>query len=224
MRLSVTLIFIFLTAVVSAQFSSQRYYAIYGGPGLLTVFSDIGDFNMGFAVNGGLRYMFDPHFSFKVNLVSGNIYGSDEGSRNESRGISFNTLILESTGLVEFFFFREKRGFSRTGDLILRPIINPYIFAGPGGIYFNPSVKYKVEADNPEYERFAMVFTGGGGLNIVLNRRWSMNIEMGGRYITTDYIDGYSSFASKSNDLYYFTTTNIIYCVISGPKRPRRYR
>jgi len=222
MKLSVTLIFCLLTVSVSAQLTRPKYYEVYLGPGLLTVFSDIGDFNTGYAANAGFRYRLDPHFSLKANLVSGLISGTDEGSRNEGRGIRYNTFLIEPTAQIEFFIFSEKRGFSRRGMMILKPAINPYVYVGAGGIYFNPSVTFPgEEKEAPNFTKFTTVVTGGGGINFVLNKKWSLNIELGGRFITTDYLDGYTSYASKSNDLYYFTTVNAIYRIIPGPRRRR---
>lgn len=221
MKLSVTLIFILLATGLTAQYTRPEYIEIYAGPGLLAAFSDIGNYNTGFALNTGFRYRFDSHFSFRANIVSGLIYGTDKGSRNENRGITFNTLLIEPTGQLEFFIFREKRGFSRTGYLILKPRMNLYLFAGAGGIYFNPSVKYKYDTEEPHYTKFTTAITAGGGLCFIVKKKWSVNAELSGRYITTDYLDGYTSFASKSNDIYYFSTANIIYRIIPGPHRRR---
>lgn len=219
MKLFATLIFVLLACSLSAQFTRREYFEIYAGPGLLVAFSDIGNYNTGFAVNTGFRYRFNSHFSFRANIISGYIYGTDKGSKNENRGITFTTFLIEPTGQVEFFIFREKRGFSRTGHLILKPRINPYIFAGGGGLYFDPSVTYKYDTEEPHYTKFTTAITAGGGLNIIINKKWSLNAELSGRFITTDYLDGYTSFASKSNDIYYLSTVNLIYRLIPGPHR-----
>lgn len=222
MKFFATLIFCFLTVSISAQYTRTNYYEIFAGPGLLTAFSDIGEYNTGFAVNTGFRYRFSLHFSFRANLASGLISGTDEGSRNENRGINFNTLIVEPTAQLEFFIFRERRGFNRRGHLVLKPFINPYLFAGAGGIYFDPYIKSSnVNITTDEFSKVTPVINGGGGLNLIISKKWSLGMEMGGRFITTDFLDGYTSTASKSNDLYYFTAVNIIYRFIPVPMRKR---
>jgi opacity protein-like surface antigen len=221
MKLSLTLIFILLAGRISAQYLRPEYKEIYAGPGAITAFSDIGDFNTGYAVNVGFRYRLDNHFSLRANIISGLIYGSDEGSKNNGRGITYSTFIIDPTGQLEFFIFREKKGFSRTGHLIFKPVVNPYLLAGAGGIYFNPDVRYRSNTEEPHYTKFTTAITGGGGLNFAVNKKWSVNAELSGRYITTDYLDGYSSYASKSNDIYYVTTVDIIYRIIPNPRRKR---
>jgi hypothetical protein len=222
MKFLVTLIFCFLAVSISAQYTRTNYYEIYAGPGLLTVFSDIGDYNTGFALNTGFRYRFSLHFAFRANLVSGLITGTDEGSRNENRGINFNTVLIEPTAQLEYFIFREKRGFNRRGHLVLKPFFNPYLFAGAGGIYFYPSIKSSnVDLISEDYSKFAPVINGGGGFNFIVSKKWSLGMEIGGRFITTDFLDGYTSTASKSNDLYYYTAVNIIYRFIPVPLKKR---
>jgi hypothetical protein len=222
MKFLATLIFSFLAVSLSAQYTRTNYYEIFLGPGLIVAFTDIGTYNSGFAVDISLRYRFNRHFSFRANLVSGSISGTDEGSKNDSRGIIYHTLLTEPTAQIEFFVFREKRGFDRRGFLVLKPVINPYAFAGTGGIYFYPSV----EGGNPDmiphdYSKFAPVLNGGGGLILTINKKWSFGMEMGGHFILTDYLDGYTSEASTSRDMYYFANVNLIYRFIPVPWKNR---
>jgi hypothetical protein len=222
MKLISTLIFSFLVVTLSAQYTRKNYYEIFFGPGMFAAFTDIGTYNTGFGADLGLRYRFNRHFSFRANLVTGSISGTDEGSKNDSRGIIYHTLLTEPTAQIEFFIFREKRGFDRRGYLVLKPVINPYIFAGTGGIYFYPSI----EGGNPDripndYSKLAPIINGGGGFIFILNKKWSCSIEMGGRFIISDYLDGYTSDASTSRDMYYFAHINVIYRFIPGPRGKR---
>ena len=223
MKFFATLVFSFIVIPLSAQYTRTNYYEIFFGPGMFVAFTDIGNYNTGSGADLGLRYRFDSHFSFRANLVSGYLSGTDEGSKNDSRGITYHTLFIEPTAQIEFFLFREKRRFDRRGNLVLKPFINPYAFAGIGGNYFYPSIK----SGNPDiilpddYSRFAPVISGGGGLIFTINKKWSCGVEMGGRFILTDYLDGYTSDASASRDMYYFANINLIYRFISVPIKYR---
>ena len=45
---------------------------------------------------------------------------------------------------------------------------------------------------------------------------FNFGVEIGGRYTTTDYLDGYSSQYSKSNDVYYFLNVTVTYKMKTG--------
>jgi hypothetical protein len=107
-----------------------------------------------------------------------------------------------------------------------------YLFAGAGGVFFNPvpleGFKDKLEKikeiDNPSeevlaaykdnYSKFAPVFPVGVGLKYAIDAKWSLGLELGRRFTTTDYIDGYSNpVYSKHNDTYYIGSFKVIYKV-----------
>jgi hypothetical protein len=222
MKLFTTLIFSFLVVSLSAQYTRKNYYEIFFGPDLFVAFTDIGTYNTGFGAHAGFRYRFDPHFSFRANLLSGSISGTDAGSENESRGIIYHTLLVEPTVQIEFFLFRERRGFDRRGHLGLKPVINPYAFVGAGGIYFFPTIESgNTDMITDDNSGFAPALNGGGGLIFTINKKWSCGVELGGRFIMTDYLDGYTSDASTSRDLYYSGNINLIYRFIPVPIKYR---
>jgi len=223
MKFFATLVLSFMFLTLSAQYTRKNYYEIFLGPGIFAAFTDIGTYNTGLGADVGLRYRFDSHFSFRANLVAGYVSGTDEDSDNDSRGIIYHTLLMEPTAQIEFFFFRERRGFDRRGHLVVKPVINPYAFAGAGFIYFSPTIE---EASVPvmmpeDYSRMAPVLNGGGGLIFTLNKKWSCGIEMGGRFILTDYLDGYTSDASTSRDMYYYSNIHLNYRFIPVPLKNR---
>ena len=152
--------------------------------------------------------------------MSGIAYGDDAGTRNEARGLSYHTLMIESTAQAELFILKQKRGFNRRGNMTWIPRLRPYIFAGGGGICFNPSVEdLTPDSNGTGFKKIAPVMIGGAGFIYGINREWFLGAELGGRLITTDYLDGYTSSASKSNDLYYIATVNLIYQI-----NPRAWR
>ena len=56
----------------------------------------------------------------------------------------------------------------------------------------------------------------GIGLKFGLNTSWSIGFDMGGRFTTSDYIDGYTSEYSKSKDVYIFGVINMVYKIETG--------
>lgn len=195
---------------------------VMAGAGITTVLGDIGVYGIGPAFNAGFRYRFNNNFSIATSIHPALALGSDANTRNESRGLSYKTFLLEPTVQFEYFFFKERRGFDRMGRLISVPRIRPYLFGGGGGVYFNP----KVEGENlssvsTDYSKFTWTVIGGAGFIYTLNKEWLLGAEFGGRYLTVDYLDGYSPSASKANDLYYMASVNLIYRWEPSPHRRR---
>jgi hypothetical protein len=208
--------------MVSAQYTRKNYYEIYAGPGIIVAFTDVGTYNTGYTGSLGLRYRFDRHFSVRASLSYGSLSGTDEGSKNEIRGIVYQSVFIEPAAQVEYFLFIERRGFDRRGYLVLKPYVNPYAFAGVGGTFFYPSIQSgKVPLPEDDYSRAAPVISGGGGLIFTINKKWSCGLEAGGRFLFTDYLDGYTCEDSQSNDMYYYGNINLIYRFIPVPFKNR---
>ena len=195
---------------------------VMAGAGMPVLLGDIGTFGTGPALRAGFRYRFDQNFSISSGIHASYILGSDANSRNEARGLSFKTLLVEPAVQVEYFFFQEKRGFGRMGRLITVPRIRPYLFGGAGCVYFNPELEGKNLSDVTEdYSKLALVVTGGAGLIYSFSKEWLAAAELGGRYLAMDYLDGFSPSASRANDLYYTGTLSLIYRWESKPYRRR---
>ena len=83
--------------------------------------------------------------------------------------------------------------------------------------------------DNPGYDNnmhYGLVIPVGAGLKYTLDAKWSLSVEAGYRWTTTDYLDAYSSAFSKYNDAYYTTSFKAIYKIRNNRKgRPifRKY-
>jgi hypothetical protein len=198
---------------VQAQYRSDRpVMGIVAGAGFPVVLGDIGTFGTGPVFTAGFRYRFDHNFSVKANIHCGLATGSDANSRNESRGLSYNTFFVESTVQAEYFFFQEKRGFDRRGRLISLPRIRPYVFGGTGTVYFKPTLDGEdLTSAETDFSKVVWTLLGGAGLSWSFNKKWIIAGEIGGRLLMIDYFDGFSPSASRANDLYYISTIHAIY-------------
>jgi hypothetical protein len=45
---------------------------------------------------------------------------------------------------------------------------------------------------------------------------YNVGLELGGRYTFSDYLDGYTSQHSRSNDVYYFFNVTFTYKLLTG--------
>jgi hypothetical protein len=213
----------------------RRYEALFG-VGFLNYFGDIGGAATSdnwFGIKDlsikhtrpslylGARYKIRENVAVKLNLMYGFLAGEDEGSKNSDRGFKFSTNLFEPSLQVEYSIISEEKRyqssalFNKRGMVNNYSQINLYLYAGIGGVFYNPKVNDAMEsapAYDPDHSKAGIVLPVGIGLKYVINQNWSVGGDFGVRLTTTDYLDGYSNPKfSKANDLYYFGFINGIY-------------
>ena len=155
-----------------------------------------------------VKYNLNHTWGIRGNFAYANTYAHDTHSRvqqRRDRNLGFFGPIMEAAVLVDFNFFKwlPQRG---------RIVYTPYIFAGVGGIYYDPKVylapsgggpakkislreiqtEYHV-TDNPDsYAKYAVSIPFGAGFKYNLRGPWSVGIELGYRLALTDYLDDVS--------------------------------
>lgn len=183
----------------------------------------------------GAQYKILETFSAKTSFTWGMIHADDAQAGSEGRrrrNLHFRSPLFELAFQAKYFFIKEKIGsryaISRGG---LSNLINAYIFAGIGGIHFNPKASLNGEwyelqplgtegqglkdedgnfAVGPKYSLFELAFPVGIGAKYTLSTRWSIGFEIGARYTTTDYLDDasgsyfnyYDYYKAEDNDFY----------------------
>ncbi len=206
-------LFLFLLLPTSAQqYQFDRYEAI-AGVGTTTIFGDIGGLSTRAALSAGLRYTIQYRISVKGSLNLGWGYGTDKGSDNENRGYTYNTFLIEPSVQAEYHFYRTRgTGYNRKGYRLEVPRFGIYGFVGFGAVYFEPIPGGNLEEDfEDDFRNVAIAFPVGIGIQVGIARKLMIGIELGGRYVRTDYIDGYTSDNSKSLDVYYLVLLNAAY-------------
>jgi len=213
----------------------RRYEAVFG-VGFLNYFGDIGGAATSdnwFGIKDlsikhtrpslylGARYKIRENMGLKLNFMYGYLAGDDEGSKNSDRGFQFTSSVFEPSLQYEFSIISEEKRykssalFNKSGMVNNYSQINLYLYAGIGGVFYNPKVNDALEnasAYDPNHPKAGIVMPVGIGLKYVVNQNWSVGGEFGVRFTTTDYLDGYSNPKfSKANDLYYFGFINGIY-------------
>lgn len=197
-----------------AQFHRKKgpLFEVNGGVGVTPVFADIGDLSLGPALTAGFRYRMGDHLSLKLSVHSAIFLGDDLGTENKDRGLDYMTIIAEPSVQFEYTFFKEKKASNRHGKMTTRPKVRPYIFVGGGGVYFMPEVGGDDLSEvTTDYKKFSMAIVGGAGFLHHFQPHLLWGVELGGRYLMTDYLDGFSPGSSQSNDLYNFMTINLVY-------------
>lgn len=182
-----------------------------GGSSKPSHFLSFRDLDIGttrFVIQAGLRCKLKEKLSLKTSVYGGMLYGDDQEAgtwQRKIRNLHFRSPIVEGSFQLEYSFIKEKIG-SRyaVSRASFRNLINAYLFVGVGGFYFNPSTKYDgkwyqlqplgtegqgLALNPPKYKLFELCFPIGIGFKYTLTKDWSIGIEIGSRYTTTDYID-----------------------------------
>jgi len=199
--------FIFLLSVVNGQ---EWEVGLQGGAS-----GYMGDINPenplafnDWSAGAFVKYNLNHTWGIRGNFAYANTHAYDTHSRvqqRRDRNLGFFGPIMEAAVLVDFNFFKwlPQRG---------RIVYTPYIFAGVGGIYFDPKMyiapsgggptkkvslreirtEYDVK-DNPDpYAKYAISIPFGAGFKYNLRGPWSVGVELGYRLALTDYLDDVS--------------------------------
>lgn len=237
----IAILFLFTCiSVVEAQRWRLQRYRVFFGAGFSNYFGDIGgtaaDNNyLGFADVGinttyssfhfGALYKLQQNLDVKLNVNHAILRGSDLGSRNEIRNLSFNSTLWEVSGQVNYIFYSGLSSggglFSRRGLRGSQPHLNMHVFVGLGGAHYDASlgseqaVQERLAIGHPgEMDKqtgLTAVIPAGVGLSYLLGNFWELGFELGGRYTFTNSLDGFASHYGTRNDIYYFSTLQLIY-------------
>ncbi|MEM7102118.1 MAG: DUF6089 family protein [Bacteroidota bacterium] len=206
-------VFIFILLSFSTLSLQAQDFEVGGWLGTSVYF---GDLNTNFSfkrpgVAGGIvgRYNFNPRVAVKASASYAHVSYDDALSPfvfQRTRNLDFSSHIIEGTFQLEFNFLKYEHG---SDDHFW----TPYVFGGLTVFYFNPRTKFNDEwvalqplgtegqAKNSEYSRTQPAFAFGGGLKFDLNYAWSINFEVSGRYLFTDFLDDVSGVYPDFDDL-----------------------
>jgi len=223
------ILFFIIPYVSDAQRWKRYRYELVGGIGTVNVFGDLGggdgvarhntlDFNIQGtrpAVMVAGRYKMKELLAVKVNLFLAYANASDKYTANEARSnrdATTNTFLIEPSVQLEYSLIKERYGRRYTFSNIRHfniTHVNTYLFIGVGGLFYFPDKKIAIDNGVGEPGMFTAAFPMGIGFKYALNRVYTMGIEMGNRFTTTDYLDGHSDKFSQANDAYLFLLFSI---------------
>jgi len=223
--------------MVQSQAWKYRRYEAWGALSAFQYYGDIGavedlqflkGFNqVNFLINRpgfslGMIYRYKERWYIQGSNSFGYFVQSDKNtSRNRARNFAFSTIIDEFSIQGLYFLTKEsdkhfynsiwnrrERGFKK----IFQPI-SIYTFAGVGGALFWVTPKESF-VGSPRFvgnKHVAIAFPIGFGLKFAYSPSYSMSIEIGRRFTTTDFLDGFTSQYSKHNDVYYILNFKATY-------------
>jgi hypothetical protein len=236
--LVVVILFFIIAQISEGQLWRQKRYEAIVGLGSSHFFGDVGGYTktkniLGlkditfkqtrFDFNMGLRYRILDDLSARLSLTYGILNATDERGSNPDRGMEAKTSIFEPALIGEYCFIKSKMEnsflFSRGRKTPFKSVISSidiYAFTGIGGLSYNVKGNDKLVARGLKNSGFAAVIPAGIGLNMLIRPEYNFGIEIGGRYAFSDYLDGYTSQFSSSNDVYYFFNFTFTYKILTG--------
>ncbi|HBH22218.1 MAG TPA: hypothetical protein DDY13_02225 [Cytophagales bacterium] len=208
MKCRYSILLFFALLFVADQVFAQGYYnirrarnlVVTGGTGLAFYFGDLADpgdisnITPNFTV--GARYNVTNRIAVGTDLTWFMLRGADSKSETKQiRNLSFRSHNFELNLIGQVTLFEEGERF------YLRPLVNPYIYAGIGVVQFNPTAEldgeryylpdFKTEQVN--YSTIALCIPAGIGLKFRLNPFFNISVDGGFRWVQSDYLDDVSS-------------------------------
>lgn len=191
---------------------AQKGIELGGNAGISYYFGDLNtNYNLsspGISLELKARKNFNERVSVAAGLLFGTIQASDSNSGNNferARNLDFSSNVWDLNFSLEFNFFPYYHGSEDN-------YYTPYVFGGFSVVKYNPTTelngtKYELRDFGTEGQFFgneyflmsgALVY--GIGFKWDINRDWSVNTQISGRRLFTDYIDdvsgSYPDFAS----------------------------
>lgn len=168
----------------------------------------------------GATYRLNQMLYVQGGANFGLLGASDKGSRNEGRNYAFSTFGTEINATAMLFVIpeSEQNYYYSVMDLRggLRHMNKPfslYLFVGGGGFFYNVTPKLDlIESDRfNNSQKFTAVIPFGVGIKYKFFARTFLGVELGARYVLSDYLDGFSPSQSKHNDIYYTLNFKLIH-------------
>ncbi len=237
--LLILILFCVLSQFTEAQLWKLKRYELSGGLGPTFFFGDVGGYTQGenilgikdmtflqTRINGDIsfKYRISQTVSARFSLSGGLLKATDERGSNEGRGYEASTTFFQPALIGEYYFIKNRSEnsyiFVSSGKRFLSTLFRSldfFVFTGVGGMMYSVSGNDALES-NPDFNSggFAAVIPVGVGTNLVFSPNINFGVEFGGRYAFSDYLDGYTSQYSSSNDVYYFLNFVVTYKVKTG--------
>ena len=201
----------FIISISAAQ--AQRGWEAGGLIGVSHYFGDLNtDFRLtdpGRAIAVAARFNFNERICLRFSGNYGEVSAYDSDSENLfelARNLSFQSTILEGNAQLEFNFLPYLHGSKDN-------FFTPYVLAGLSTVHFNPMTEYEgklVELrplgtegqfKGEEYRKSSLAINYGFGLKLDINYYWSINVELSGRRMATDYLDDVSTVYADKDDI-----------------------
>lgn len=232
-------LFFLMHQLADAQLWKLRRYELSGGIGPTFFFGDVGGYSQGenilgikdmsflqTRINGDIsfKYRITQSVSARLSFSGGLLKATDERGSNEGREFEASTTFFEPALIGEYYFIKNRSEnsylFASSGKRFFSSLFKSldfFAFTGIGGMKYTVSGNEALESNqNFNSGGFTAVIPVGVGTNMIFSRSINFGVEFGGKYAFSDYLDGYTSQYSSSNDVYYFLNLVVTYKIKTG--------
>jgi hypothetical protein len=203
-------LFIVLLTVAFLETSAQSFYSyrrdrdfiVSIGSGTTNYFGEMVNPGSWGTTRPNIILGAEYHLSNRVALrgefswfqISGNDADANDDRKKRNLNFTSNNYELDVTGAV-YLLPQGVRFYQRSK-------LNPYVFAGIGLLYMNPTTRdsqgnkhalQPLRTEGVSYSRFQPVIPFGGGVKLKVNPFFNVIVEAGYRLTFTDYLDDVSS-------------------------------
>jgi len=236
----------FTVQLADAQLWKLRRWEAEFGLGPSFSFPDVGGYTTGknflglkdlsyrqtmFCVNGSLKYRLSRTLNARLSLSYALLHSNDARGSNEGREYEATTNLFEPALMMEYYFVKNKYEssflFLKGRNLwTLLSSLDFYAFAGVGGVGYTVKLNDALiergitEPGSTSDHGFTLVIPGGIGATLIYNPNLNFGLEFGGRWVNTDYLDGFDPkiLPNKAKDKYYFLNFTVTYKLKTGPR------
>jgi len=209
---------------------------LFGDPGVLDEkqgffnFLDYRFTDTRFLYSVGIRHIFSNNLGIKANACYGTFAGTDEKSKYNERGYSFESTLYEFAIHGEFLLLGGPNSESSTPHTL-------YVYAGVGVMKSKADLKYSKDlkysndsttnysiippmtghdGDSIKLKVIGPVIPFGIGYQIQFNNKISLGAEFGYQYFFSDFIDGLKTKKSTKRDVLTSLSLTIAYKINKG--------
>jgi hypothetical protein len=232
------LLLCFIVSITDAQIWKLKRFEATAGLGPSFFFGDIGGYSQTknilgirditlkqtrFNFNANFKYRITQEVNIRLSLTSGLLHATDVRGSNENRGLEASMIIIEPALIGEYYFIKNKAENSylftkgkATGINGIIKSLDFYVFTGLGGLGYSIKGNAQLQKIGFNPGGFTVVIPVGIGSTLIYSPNFNFGVELSGRYSFSDYLDGYTSQYSRSNDVYYFFNFTITYKLKTG--------
>ncbi len=223
-----TLLFLGVNQNSNAQFHEAGVFS-----GAMGFVGDVGETkglnsisNLKFAHGIVYKYNIDEYIALRASFTKGEVRADDAEAKEafkQNRGLNFHSEITEFAGIIEYNFFRAKRGQEDRHH-------TPFVFAGLSYFSFNPQSEYlgvtydlqelgtegqTLNGKDDKYKLNQLGIPFGMGYKVNMGKKWRLTLEFNLRKTFTDYIDdaseayAFNNVATPSPTVYFSDPTAI---------------
>ena len=156
--------------------------------------------NLKFAHGIVYKYNIDEYISLRASFTKGEILADDVDAEEvfkQNRGLDFRSDITEFAAIIEYNFFKAKRGKEDRHH-------TPFVFAGVSYFKFNPQSDYNgvtynlqelgtegqlLGGKDDRYSLNQLAIPFGMGYKVNMGKKWRLTAEFNLRKTFTDYLD-----------------------------------